>query len=188
MEEGLSSIRGKEFYNDLIGADAGIYGAEPEDIAYYPLWEWFLDKFGYGNILDVGCGTGRFARKAIEKYCSVVGIDFSSVAIEKAREYEPKGKYVCLDVEDPNADIFKLFSYDVVFLSEILEHIADDLKLLSQIPKRKHVFLTVPNFNGDGHVRWFNTLAAVEERYGETLEIKASNMYRNWYALYGGKR
>jgi len=188
MEVEASNIRGKEFYNELIGTDAGIYGAEPEDIAYYPLWEWFLSRFGYGTILDVGCGTGRFARKAIERRCPVVGIDFSPIAIGRAREYEPKGKYVCLDVEDPNADIFKLFSYDVVFLSEILEHVRDDLKLLSQIPKYKHVFLTVPNFKGDGHVRWFNTLAAVEERYGETLEIKDSRTYRNWYALYGGKR
>lgn len=185
MQEEPNNIRGKDFYNDLISTDAGIYGAEPEGIAYYPLWEWFLNKIGFGRILDVGCGTGRFAKKATERGCSVTGVDFSGVAIEKARVYVPAARFICLDVEEPNADLFGLLHYDVVVFSEILEHIKDDLKLLWQVPKGKNIYLTVPNFRGDGHTRWFSSAGDVEERYGEALEIFDMTTHRKWFGLCG---
>jgi protein-L-isoaspartate(D-aspartate) O-methyltransferase len=39
-----------------------------------------------GEVLDVGCGTGDLVIKLSERGMSVTGLDFSSVAIEKAKQ------------------------------------------------------------------------------------------------------
>lgn len=43
-----------------------------------------------GDILDVGCGTGDLTIALAERGLSVTGLDFSSVAIEKAKERAKK--------------------------------------------------------------------------------------------------
>lgn len=187
MEEKPDNIRGKDFYNELISTDAGIYGAEPEDIAYYPLWEWLMKRINGETILDIGCGTGRLAKLLTEnRNCEVIGVDFSDVAISKAKVYAPKALFLCLDIEDCNYDFFRLpINYNIIIFSEILEHIKDDLKLIESIPVDKYVFLTVPNFGCIGHTRWFSSLEDVIERYKEVLTIIDSYNYNNWFIIGG---
>ena len=58
--------------------------------------------------------------------------------------------------------------YQVFVLTEVLEHVTDDLGILSRLPSGGHVIVTVPNFDSAGHVRHFESVDQVIERF-ETL-------------------
>jgi len=60
---------------------------------------------------------------------------------------------------------------DVVVLLEVLEHIEQDIYVLSIIPLGKQVVITVPNFDAKGHVRFFDNLDVIKERYGFLIEF-----------------
>ena len=54
----------------------------------------------------------------------------------------------------------------------MMEHIDDDLKVLSRIKKNSNILFSVPNFYSDGHVRWFNSRLEVIERYRKYVEFE----------------
>jgi len=202
MEENIDNWRGKDFYDDLATRGAGIYSCfnEAKDLNHFPIWEWMLEEIEENSrVLDIGCGHGLFAKYFTDKNGGwIIGVDFSDIVIKKARHNlpwanYPRSRFLCLDVEDPNSDLFHLIlgpppfglDYNIVIFSEILEHIKDDLALLKQVPIGKEVFLTVPNFGGEGHTRWFSSIEDVKERYREVLIIHEEFIHVNWFAVRG---
>jgi len=125
------------------------------------------------RILDLGCGCGLFGKLALNKGKNYVrGIDFSRVAIKRARQINPK-HVDCFKV----ADFFSLHTkdyedFDVVIILEALEHVVNDLKLLETMPEGIRVILSVPSFGKGYHVRVFPTLGSAIQRYEPLLEIK----------------
>jgi len=126
------------------------------------------------HIMDLGCGTGRFAR--IVDCCGFGdgyhGVDFSNKRIFMAREYAPGLKFTCGDIFDTGIrDTFPV--YDMFTLIEILEHLHEDRKILSFIPEGKTIVASVPNYTGpgSGHVRCFKTEADVLKRYEGIVDI-----------------
>lgn len=58
-----------------------------------------------GHILDLGCGTGLFGKRVIEKGCSLSGIDISKGMLNQAGIRCPEGNFIMGDVEAlPYAD------------------------------------------------------------------------------------
>ena len=53
---------------------------------------------------------------------------------------------------------------------EVLEHIQEDLAVLSCFPQGTRCLLTVPNFPWRSHVRHFDSEASVSHRYGEFFQ------------------
>ncbi|MBU2524619.1 class I SAM-dependent methyltransferase [Patescibacteria group bacterium] len=85
------------------------------------------------NVLDIGCGRGELVLQSAMRGANVKGIDYAFSAIELAQEIIPdelKGN-VALDVLDVKAlDEPKNF-YDVIFLTDVVEHLYDyELKVL----------------------------------------------------------
>jgi ubiquinone/menaquinone biosynthesis C-methylase UbiE len=92
------------------------------------------------TILDVGCGNGIITNVLAEKY-DVTGTDFSECALEYV-----KGKKVLASADKLP---FKDKSFDLVFSSELLEHLPDQT-LIDSIEEMKrvtkgYIFITVPN-------------------------------------------
>ena len=62
------------------------------------------------SLLDVGCGTGHFTRRAAAKGAQVVGLDLDERALEFARRHSPEtvrflhGDATCLPFEDRSFD------------------------------------------------------------------------------------
>ncbi len=156
-----------EYYDDLFQTSPG-YSLPYTQSHYYFLWSVIADRLVTANarqILDVGCGPGQFAKllydKGFRHYC---GIDFSAAAIQLATTRCPDFEFVRADLRDPG--LLEGRIYDWALVLETLEHVEDDLGLLSRLRPGCRVILTVPNFGDPSHVRFFKDAAEVQERYG----------------------
>jgi SAM-dependent methyltransferase len=105
------------------------------------------------HVLDIGCGNGSQLTIPLAALgYQVTGIDTHPASIEAARRFaRPNLHFYCGSVDDiPSAP------FDVVILSEVLEHVADPDKLLHQAVEKLSVsgvmIVTVPN--GYGEFEW----------------------------------
>lgn len=106
-----------------------------------------LDMLGKGNgrLLDIGCGEGSISMKLKEMGYAVVGIDFSQVGVDLARQKGIDARQVDVDGGLPFSDA----EYDAVWMGDILEHVFDPIQLLAEsrrvINDGGSVYLTTPN-------------------------------------------
>mgnify|MGYP000352322874 CR=1 FL=1 len=81
------------------------------------------------RILDIGCGIGIYSEKFFKEGAEVYGIDIDPENIEKAKKIFPGIHFEIAQAEKlPFKDNF----FDVVFLHEVLEHVEDDKKAISE--------------------------------------------------------
>jgi ubiquinone/menaquinone biosynthesis C-methylase UbiE len=84
------------------------------------------------RLLDLGCGTGRFAIPIAEKLgYKVTGADASSEMLVKAKEKDPQKK-VSWEVQDAHQLNFPGASFEIVFMSHLLHHCANPEKVISE--------------------------------------------------------
>lgn len=101
------------------------------------------------RVLDVGCGKGELAHDLVSRAgATVTGIDVSRPSLEFARGRYPEVEFVEADVltwEPPRP-------FDVVVLSNVLEHIAPRVELLRRLQESVHpdrILLRVPSEERD---------------------------------------
>lgn len=88
-------------------------------------------------ILDAGCGNGRDLIPLCKKGCKCVGIDFSGKMIEEAqRELSKNGITTAeLEIGDVTNIRFPDGKFDKVFASEVLEHVPDYDRAISEMAR-----------------------------------------------------
>jgi SAM-dependent methyltransferase len=133
------------------------------------------------HILDIGCGTGLNAEHLAAKGHTVVGIDLSPVAIEKFTRKGFEG-IVC-DLENAAGVPLPSGSFDLVFASEVIEHLGDTATFLTELNRLLRrggtLVLSTPNsafwpyrilallgrtpseYQHPGHVRFFSRRSLV---------------------------
>lgn len=147
LDSDLYSLEGKM----SVAYDNGIH-TKHRHTRYH---DFFVDRIKAGErVLDIGCGIGVLAFDIAEKSKAIVtGIDISDKNIEIARSTfaHSNVSYVFGDV------LGKSFEekFDVVVLSNVLEHIEnriDFLKGISESVKPDRILLRVPLFERDWRV------------------------------------
>lgn len=92
-----------------------------------------ISRFHKPKILEIGMGQGRFLKKIIEfrPDAKLFGIDISEMAIESAKN-EPlfKGTFLVGNAENLP---FSKTSFDVVVIMDVLEHVNNPKKVISEI-------------------------------------------------------
>lgn len=123
----------------------------------------------HDSILDLGCGDGSLIAELKNKIpTEFEGSDISNEAFAIARKNAPGVHFYQLDLMSGSLNK----TYDVVILSEVLEHIENDEHVLTTIaPNARHVVISVPGGPADkvdrrcGHFRNYT-----DKLLGEKLE------------------
>lgn len=62
----------------------------------------------------------------------------------------------------------------------------DDLKLIDMIPKGVKVYFTVPNFWAESHIRPYQSIREIVERF-KTLDFLHCERFNNFFICHGAK-
>lgn len=151
-----------------------------------------------GRALDIGCGTGINASKLDSLGFKVSGVDLSETAIKKFKEQGYDGL-----VYDVSSDIpFDDNTFELVFVSEVIEHLDDVSSFLIEIKRvlkpQGCLVLSTPNsvfwayrlltllgkspseVQHPGHLRFFSPRLLkklLKESGLSEIEMSARNMY-----------
>jgi 2-polyprenyl-3-methyl-5-hydroxy-6-metoxy-1,4-benzoquinol methylase len=119
------------------------------------------------RVLDLGCGEGRFSAEAAAAGARVVGAEVAETAIRRARARHPELEleFELVPIDGPLP--FEDGSFELVWSSEVIEHVADTARWLSEVRRVLApgglLLLTTPS-----HGRLRLALHGVE-RYSEPL-------------------
>ena len=101
-------------------------------------WEWerrralLLAETRPGErVLDLGCGAGRFVAALRDAGAEPVGVELAEAALERARANVPGADFRLLT--DDGSLPLDHASVDLVWCSEVLEHVADTAHLLLEV-------------------------------------------------------
>jgi SAM-dependent methyltransferase len=115
--------------------------------------------------LDLGCGAGDFTAVLAEAGGQVVGVDVAEAALARARSSHPELDFRLAPFDGPLP--FPDGAFDLVWSSEVIEHVADTAKWLSEVRRvlapGGRLLLTTP-----AHGRLRLALGGLE-RYSEPL-------------------
>jgi 2-polyprenyl-3-methyl-5-hydroxy-6-metoxy-1,4-benzoquinol methylase len=131
-----------------IDLDGGIH-AKHRLTAYH---DFFVERLHADDVvLDVGCGKGELAYDlATRSGAQVTGVDWNPAALRFARE-----RFRAPGLDFVESDIFAwepAHSFDVVVLSNVLEHLSDRVGLLRRLVARtvpREVLIRVPSAERD---------------------------------------
>ncbi|MCI4360100.1 MAG: class I SAM-dependent methyltransferase [Thermoplasmata archaeon] len=149
-----------------------------------PATERLLGSVRGGNILDVACGNGHFARRLADLGAHVLAVDFSEAFLERARarstSYVGRIEYQSIDVTSPTGlAALGSSAFDAAVCTMALMDIAEIRPLFHALARCLRrgapvVFsVTHPTFNRTGVVRGLEETdgpKGIEERYFVRVE------------------
>jgi SAM-dependent methyltransferase len=117
------------------------------------------------RVLDLGSGAGDFTAVLADAGAQPVGAEVAEAAASRAREQHPELDFRLIPIDGPLP--FPDNAFDLVWSSEVIEHVADTARWLSEIRRvlapRGRLLLTTPS-----HGRLRVALGGVE-RFSEPL-------------------
>jgi SAM-dependent methyltransferase len=175
---------------------------------YHPLaWRHYtrrlalLDRLAtidFTSALDVGCAQGYFMAVIAHAFSAEVwGVDFSDRAVTVAA-----AKYgFPVAVAQATALPFADGAFDLVYSTEVIEHVLDPAAMLAEMRRvsRGHVLVTTPVSQTDhqhdpdydieltGHVNDFDE-QAVRHLFGPTADVQSFRCNATWSLLTVGRR
>jgi len=136
-------------------------------------------------VVDLGCGTGRFAEQLRRReHQAYHGIDFSPAAVDEARGYVTDDGFAfeVADLRDWEPAVVGRPGNTVYTCLETLEHLEDDTDLVRRVPVGHEFIFSVPNYGGEAHLRVFQDVSDAWHRYGHLLT------FRSWIQIGEGPK
>lgn len=144
-----------------------------DDATLYPaLWDWLVDEFKPGSVLDIGCGEGFALDHFRERGCQVLGYD--GIA---------QPDFDTLEWDFTEGAPEKVGTFDLVWCCEFVEHVEERFmpNFLETFTWAKIVVMThgMPGQLGHHHVNnqppsyWKGALAAIGFRFERELTTEA---------------
>jgi SAM-dependent methyltransferase len=116
-------------------------------------------------VLDLGCGAGELTAALAGAGAEVLGVDVAEAALRRARGAHPRLRFALAPIDGPLP--LEDGSFDVVWSSEVIEHVADTARWLSEarrvLARGGRLLLTTPS-----HGRLRLAVGGIE-RYSEPL-------------------
>jgi SAM-dependent methyltransferase len=160
------------YYDGLHEAES-VYDLPVRQSPYYPLFKKIVDEINrlqLRRVLEVGCGSGALAELVMSQTGAAYrGFDFSATAVAKAAGRT--GRPDLFSVGDATDPASYAVDYDAILCTEVLEHIDRDKPAIRLWRPGARCLCSVPNFDYEGHVRFFRTEAEVRDRYQDVIAI-----------------
>ncbi|MEO5370050.1 MAG: class I SAM-dependent methyltransferase [Magnetococcus sp. DMHC-1] len=93
-------------------------------------------KLGANKVIELGCGLGHFTNKIASLGVSVLGIDISTTAINRAKYNYPECHFTVGDILD--FSIYDNYCPDMIVMSEITWYVLDKLDRFIEYLKEYH--------------------------------------------------
>ena len=97
--------------------------------------------------LDLGCGTGEFTAALARAGAAAVGAEVARAAVRRARTRHPELDFRLVPIAGPLP--FEDGAFDLVWASEVIEHVADTARWLSEVRRvlvpRGRLLITTPS-------------------------------------------
>ena len=140
-----------------------------------------------GRLLDIGCGEGRGIEYLQENATSYTGVDKNTEILSRLSKKYPESDFLEMDI--PHFERFSDESFDTITTFQVIEHIEDDHKFVSEAARMLKsdgtLVLSTPNIKmtltrNPWHVREYTVdeLKALMSKYFSNVEC---------YGIYGDK-
>ena len=83
------------------------------------------------RVLDLGCGEGGFAAAAAGEGAEVIGVEVAQAAVDRAVRAHPGLDFQRVEIDGPLP--FEDGAFELVWASEVIEHVADTARWLSEV-------------------------------------------------------
>ena len=182
MEECNTKHKGLDGFNYDLN-EARIHGNFFERIFHNRRLNFWLSAVDYKNkkVLDIGCNTGIVLIPLKEKGVDILGIDISISDIKKAKKSlsQKKLSEKCVQVANAAKLPFKNNYFNVVLLSDILEHVTEPnivaKEAIRVVKPNGIVLVTVPNeLHPVVKYPWVRKLLTGRKNVDEHLDIPFS--------------
>jgi len=178
-----------EFYDKAMATVGSRAMLPAEESPWLPIYKEAAGWINPGHpVIDLGCGTGRFAVTLARTGHSggYTGLDFAPAVLAEAQRYLAREKphykaelHQCDLTTWQPVDIRQ--SSETYLALEVLEHIDDDTGLVERVPGGHRFIFSVPNYGSAAHVRRFPSPSDVWERFGNLV------LFRRWSLIdFGG--
>lgn len=162
------------------------YSQSYDQIIYYPIYKKIINKLNIHDVIvELGCGVGHLAQMLEDnEYLHYLGIDFSEIAIDKAK-VNSNQQFLCSDIMADELD----YPYDSIISTEFFEHIEYE-KVLKKLKKGTRIMFSVPNFLIDSHLYCWKNEKEIENDFQNyihinTIEIVLEIKDKKWFLVDG---
>ncbi len=142
------------------------------------------------HVLDVGCGEGQFAASLKREGAEVVAIDVAAEPLRRALVHAPE---LAVRLVEPEGDLpFEDANFDVVWVGEVIEHVADTSRWLSELRRVLRsggiLLISTPDHGPLSRLRFALSRGAFEERFdprSDHLRFYTRRALADLYADFG---
>jgi SAM-dependent methyltransferase len=165
-----------------------IMGDNIRPIVQKPIISKFIENHVHQYALDAGCGRGLYTRILIKRAEKVAALDYSENSINTLKRRLGHLPHLSLYVGSADNLPFEAEKFDLALHCEVLEHIQDDRKVLSELFRvlqpggRLIISVPVPPapYNDSEHVREGYTL----DQISHLLENSGFEILRHEYCMF----